>query len=135
MAQRLLERRWPVAVFDIDAAKVAALQALGATPRADAAQAVLGCGILIVCVVDAQQTGDVLFGRRARPQRCAPGRRCCFAPRSRPQDVEDFARRLAERGIAAIDAPMSGGPARARDGIDEPDGGLRGRVFRTPARL
>ena len=37
-------------------------------------------------------------------------------PTIAPQDVERFAQRLLERGIAAVDAPMSGGPVRARDG-------------------
>lgn len=58
IAQRLLDQRWPVQVFDVDAAKVVTLQALGATGRADAAAAVIGCGVLIVCVVNGG------FGRR-----------------------------------------------------------------------
>ncbi|OYV00495.1 MAG: hydroxyacid dehydrogenase, partial [Burkholderiales bacterium PBB5] len=33
-----------------------------------------------------------------------------------PADVEGFAARLAPLGLGCIDAPMSGGPARARDG-------------------
>ena len=33
-----------------------------------------------------------------------------------PDDVERFSARLAQAGLQAIDAPMSGGPARARDG-------------------
>jgi L-threonate 2-dehydrogenase len=116
IAQRLLDQRWPVQVFDVDPAKVAALQALGATGRADAAQAVVGCGVLIVCVVDAAQTQDVLFGPQGAAQVMRAGQAVLLCPTIAPQDVEDFARRLAERGISAIDAPMSGGPARARDG-------------------
>jgi len=116
MAQRLLDQRWPVHVFDVDPAKVAALQALGATPRGDAAQAATGCGVLIVCVVDAAQTEDVLFGPAGAALAMRAGQAVILCPTIAPQDVERFARRLAERGIAAIDAPMSGGPARARDG-------------------
>lgn len=116
MAQRLLDRRWPVHVFDIDVAKVAALQALGATPRANASQAALGCGVLIVCVVDGQQTDEVLFGPDGAAQVMRAGQAVMLCPTISPGDVEDFARRLAERGIATIDSPMSGGPARARDG-------------------
>jgi putative dehydrogenase len=116
IAQRLLDQRWPVQVFDIDTAKVAALQALGATGRADAAQAVMGCGVLVVCVVDAAQTEDVLFGPQGAAQVMRAGQAVLLCPTMAPGDVEDFTRRLAERGIAAIDAPMSGGPARARDG-------------------
>jgi 3-hydroxyisobutyrate dehydrogenase len=39
-----------------------------------------------------------------------------LCPTIAPPDVEDIARELAPRGIHTIDAPMSGGPARARDG-------------------
>jgi putative dehydrogenase len=116
IAQRLLDQRWPVQVFDIDPAKVAALQALGATGRADATQAVMGCGVLVVCVVDAAQTQDVLFGPNGAAQVMRAGQAVLLCPTIAPGDVEDFARRLQERGISAIDAPMSGGPARARDG-------------------
>ncbi len=116
IAQRLLDQRWPVQVVDIDPAKVAALQALGATGRADPAQAALGCGVFIVCVVDAAQTEDVLFGANGAAAVMRAGQAVMLCPTIAPQDVEDFAGRLAERGISAIDAPMSGGPARARDG-------------------
>jgi 3-hydroxyisobutyrate dehydrogenase len=116
IAQRLLDQGWQVRAFDIDAAKMAALQALGASAHADAATAVTGCGVLIVCVVDAGQTDDVLFGPHGAAQVMQPGQVVLLCPTISPGDVEDFARRLAERGISTIDAPMSGGPARARDG-------------------
>jgi L-threonate 2-dehydrogenase len=116
IAQRILEQRWPVQVFDIDAAKMAALQPLGATPRTDAGQAALGCGVLIVCVVDAAQTEDVLFGAQGAARVMRAGQSVLLCPTISPTDVEAFARRLAELGVSAIDAPMSGGPARARDG-------------------
>ncbi|MDB5873985.1 MAG: NAD(P)-dependent oxidoreductase [Ramlibacter sp.] len=116
IAQRLLDHRWPVQIFDIDPAKVAALQALGATPAKDASQAAVGCGVFIVCVVDAAQTEDVLFGANGAAQVMRAGQAVVLCPTIAPQDVEGFARRLGERGISTIDAPMSGGPARARDG-------------------
>jgi 3-hydroxyisobutyrate dehydrogenase len=116
MAAHLLEQDWRVQVCDIDAVKVRALEALGATGRSDAAQAATGCAALIVCVVDAAQTREVLFGRGGAAAEMQPGQAVLLCPTIAPQDVEDFARRLAGRGVAAIDAPMSGGPSRARDG-------------------
>jgi L-threonate 2-dehydrogenase len=116
MAAHLLEQRWPVLVCDVDAAKVRKLEALGATGRGDAAQAAAGCASLIVCVVDADQTRDVLFGRAGAAAAMRPGGAVLLCPTIAPQDAEDIGTRLTERGIAAIDAPMSGGPARARDG-------------------
>jgi 3-hydroxyisobutyrate dehydrogenase len=67
-------------------------------------------------VVDAAQTREVLFGRGGAAAEMQPGQAVLLCPTIAPQDVEDFARRLAGRGVAAIDAPMSGGPSRARDG-------------------
>ena len=116
MAAHLLEQGWPVQVCDIDAAKVRNLEALGATGRSDAAQAAAGCAAMIVCVVDADQTRDVLFGRGGAAAAMQPGQAVLLCPTIAPQDIEAIAARLAGCGIAAIDAPMSGGPARARDG-------------------
>ncbi|ROZ72686.1 NAD(P)-dependent oxidoreductase [Ramlibacter sp. WS9] len=116
MAQRLLDQRWPVHVFDVDPAKMEALQKLGAIPRDNPAHAVVGCGVLIVCVVDAAQTEEVLFGANGAAAAMGAGQTVMLCPTIAPGDVEHFAQRLAEAGISTIDAPMSGGPARARDG-------------------
>jgi 3-hydroxyisobutyrate dehydrogenase len=116
MAARLLAQGWRVHVFDIDPGKVRALQAHGAIAHDSAAQAAKGCDALIVCVVDAPQVDDVLFGRGGAAQAMHAAQSVLLCPTIAPEDVERFANRLAQSGIAAIDAPMSGGPARARDG-------------------
>lgn len=116
MCQRILDQRWPVQVFDVDPAKMAAMQARGAVPRPDAAQASVGCGVLVVCVVDSVQVEDVLFGPRGAASVMRASQTVVLCPTISPVDVEKFAARLSERGIAVVDAPMSGGPARARDG-------------------
>ncbi|NPC56098.1 NAD(P)-dependent oxidoreductase [Caenimonas soli] len=116
MATHLLEQGWPVQVCDLDAGKVRAMKALGAQGRSDPAGVAAGCQALIVCVVDAIQADQVLFGPLGAAKVMGPGQAVLLCPTIAPQDVEDIARRLTERGIGAIDAPMSGGPARARDG-------------------
>ncbi|WP_048440202.1 NAD(P)-dependent oxidoreductase [Caenimonas sp. SL110] len=116
MAQRLLQLQWPVRVCDLDGDKVAALRALGAVACSSAQQAATGCDLLIVCVVDAAQTQDVLFGAKGAAAVMQPGQAVMLCPTISPHDAERLAQRLVERNIGAIDAPMSGGPARARDG-------------------
>jgi 3-hydroxyisobutyrate dehydrogenase len=49
-------------------------------------------------------------------QGLAPGGTVMLCPTVAPQAVEDCAAALAARGIGCIDAPMSGGPVRARAG-------------------
>lgn len=116
MAARLLARGWRVRACDLVAARVDALVRMGAEAAATPADAARGADALIVCVVDAAQAADVLFGARGAAAALPPGRAVLLCPTIAPQDVEGLAARLAECGLAAVDAPMSGGPARARDG-------------------
>eukprot|EP01034_Spumella_vulgaris_P035175 gene35175-43363_t len=62
MAANLLAQGWAVRVHDIDASKVDALVMQGAVAAATPGECAAHAGITIVCVVDAQQTDDVLFG-------------------------------------------------------------------------
>ena len=116
MAANLLDKGWAVQVCDIDGARVSALQAQGALACARPVDAAAGAAVLVVCVVDAVQTADVLFGAGGAVAGMQAGGTVVLCPTISPQDVESLAQRLAASGIHTVDAPMSGGPARARDG-------------------
>ena len=116
MAANLLDRGWSVTAFDIDAEKVEKLKRFGATADIGWAQAAINSIATVVCVVDAPQVEAVLFGADGLAERLQPGQIVLLCPTLAPQQVESFATRLAARGIALLDAPMSGGPARARSG-------------------
>jgi len=118
MASNLLARGWQVQVHDRELTKLEPLQHRGAIACADAAAAAANVPITIVCVVDAAQCDDVLWGDRgvhARPAGLA-GHTVMLCPTISPGDVERIAARLSQAGAATIDAPMSGGPQRAADG-------------------
>lgn len=116
LAARLLELGWSVQVCDLDAARTRAVEVLGAVVRATPVQCAQNCSALIVCVVDSLQIEAVLFGPAGAADGLAAGQAVLLCPTIAPEDAERFATRLQQRGIAAIDAPMSGGPVRARDG-------------------
>ena len=116
MAARLRALDWPVAVHDIDPAAVLAATALGATPCANAVELASCCDCVIVVVVDAAQVAAVLFGTDGVLAAQPLPQAVMLCPTIAPQDTERCAARLAERGVACIDAPVSGGPARAHDG-------------------
>ncbi len=117
IAERLVECGWAPTVRDIDPAREALARSHGLRVANSAAEAAHGAESLIVTVVDATQTEAVLFGAEAGAA-AALSRGACvlLCPTIAPGDVEDFAARLAALGIACLDAPMSGGPARARAG-------------------
>ncbi len=116
MAANLLSKGWQVAVSDLDAQKVKKWVSKGAFDQSIRAQAAPEFIAAIVCVVDAAQTESVLFSANGLAHSLPKGQTVILCPTILPQDVESFASRLAERGIHTIDAPMSGGPARAADG-------------------
>jgi 3-hydroxyisobutyrate dehydrogenase len=116
MAAHLLAQGWTVQVHDIARDKVDALAALGAVPSENAAHAARDVAALVVGVVDAAQARDVLFGANGAASTLRKGSAVLLCPTIAPRDVESIAAQLQAAGLAAIDAPMSGGPARARDG-------------------
>lgn len=116
MAHRLLACGWRVQACDLRPERVQSLVAHGARAAATPADAAADADALIVCVVDANQATEVLFGRNGAAAALGRGRPVLLCPTIAPEDVERIAAALAERGLAVIEAPMSGGPARARDG-------------------
>jgi 3-hydroxyisobutyrate dehydrogenase len=116
MALRLRDRGAEVVVHDIDPSRGPLAAAQGARVVDSAAAVAARCACAIVVVVDAAQTDDVLFGARGVVAAMAAGGTVMLCPTIAPADTERFAARLARHGIATIDAPMSGGPARAREG-------------------
>jgi len=120
MALRLRDAGQAVRVRDLDAARCDQAAAAGCTVAGSAAAAAAaGCALAIVAVVDAAQTDAVLFGDgqdAGAVATLAAGATVMLCPTIGPADVERFAARLAGLGLGCIDAPMSGGPARARDG-------------------
>jgi L-threonate 2-dehydrogenase len=116
MAANLLTQGWPVHVCDLDITKTEYLARLGAAVHAKPSALALQVSLLIVCVVDALQTREVLFGFEGAAKYMQTGSAVMLCPTIAPEDVETCARQLAMLGISTIDAPMSGGPTRAREG-------------------
>ncbi len=116
MASNLLSRGWQVHVCDCIPERSAALVSLGAHVHGAAADAARSARLTIICVVDAQQTRDVLFGAGGVADAMHLGHSVMLCPTMSPDEVEALALDLRPFGLHCIDAPMSGGPARARDG-------------------
>ena len=116
MARNLHARGYRVCSRDVregadDAARAAGLTVCD-SPRTLAAQA----DIAIVVVVNAQQIDAVLFGADGVIHAAGGARTVMLCSTIAPQDTVQFAGRLAAHGLATIDAPISGGPARALAG-------------------
>jgi 3-hydroxyisobutyrate dehydrogenase len=116
MALRLRACGHAVAVRDIDPAPEAVAVAAGAVVYPSPAALARDCALVIVAVVDGAQTDDVLFGADGAAAALPAGAAVLLCPTIAPADVEAAAAGLAALGVGCLDAPMSGGPVRARDG-------------------
>ena len=116
MAARLLSCGYPVAVHDINSQCEAQAVRQGAMACATATGLAASSDVVIVAVVDAAQTNEVLFGSHGAAAMLPRGAAVLLCPTIAPADTERFAARLQQQGIDCLDAPMSGGPVRARDG-------------------
>ena len=116
MALRLRDLGFAVGVRDIDPEREATAAAHRASVHASPAVLARHCNVVVVAVVDAAQCEDVLFGEEGAAPALARGACVMLCPTLSPASTSSFAARLAAFGIDCIDAPMSGGPARARDG-------------------
>ncbi len=88
----------------------------GARPCPSPAELAAACEITIVLVVDAAQVETVLFGPDGAVAALPPGGIVLLASTVDPDFVAALGPRVATVGGMLVDAPVSGGPARAADG-------------------
>jgi 3-hydroxyisobutyrate dehydrogenase-like beta-hydroxyacid dehydrogenase len=88
----------------------------GASEAADPAAVAAASDIVITCVPDAPQVEEAYFGAHGAVNGLREGTTAIDMSTISPIASRSFAEKLAERGIAFVDAPVSGGPARAKEG-------------------
>lgn len=115
MAARLLAAGVPLTVWNRDPAKAAPLGERGARVAAGPAEAVRGAAIAILMLADAAAVEEVLWEGGAA-EALSPGAVVVDMGSIAPAAARDQARRLAARGVAHLDAPVSGGARGAEDG-------------------
>lgn len=116
IALRLIDRGFRVVVRDVDPARVAAALSAGATAAGSAAAVAREADCVLTVVVDAGQTDDVLFGDEGIVGAARRDVAVVMCSTVAPRYTRSLASRLEPHGITLVDAPISGGPARARDG-------------------
>ncbi len=115
VAHSLARRQIPVSGFDLSADAMTSLARIGRA-AGSAAEAVTGCGIAIVVVVNAAQTRAVLFGEGGVARAMTPGGVIMSCATMAPDDARALARDAELFGLLYLDAPISGGSAKANDG-------------------
>lgn len=92
------------------------LRALGVEEAPDAAGVARVSDVVVICVPDAPQVEEVLFGERGVAAGARAQTLVIDASTISPVASRRFAQRLSALEVRFADAPVSGGPVRAADG-------------------
>ena len=102
---------------DLNPQALATLQAAGAKDVAASAERFADkLNAVVLLVVNAKQVEAVLFGDDALADRLKPGTAVMVSSTIAAQDAKRFGEALAARGLIMLDAPVSGGAAKAAAG-------------------
>ena len=116
MAGSLRRAGFAVHVFDIRTEVTQAFAADGGVACASPAELGAQCGVVVSVVVNAAQTESVLFGEGGCAAAMKPGTVFVMCSTVDPNWSVALEARLAALGVLYIDAPISGGAAKAASG-------------------
>ena len=88
----------------------------GGQATASLSELAAACDVVVVLVVNAAQTEDLLFGSGGAAAALKPGSVFVMCSTVDPNWSAALEGRLAERGLLYLDAPISGGAAKAASG-------------------
>ncbi|QEE45303.1 NAD(P)-dependent oxidoreductase [Rhizobium sp. WL3] len=115
MARRLLAAGFPVTVWNRDLRKAEALVSFGASVAVSPTDAVDGADIVFTMLSDGAAVTDVLFSQGVA-EALKQGVVVVDTSSIAPPIARDHASKLVDRGVAHVDAPVSGGVVGAEAG-------------------
>ena len=116
MAANLLRAGYPLHVWNRTPGKAGPLVDLGAVEAASPREMAAEADIVVICVSDTPDVEAVLFGPDGLAHGAREGTLVIDCSTISPSATREFAGRLRERGVAMIDAPVSGGSEGAIHG-------------------
>ena len=116
MAASLRRKGYALRVCDARAGVAQEFAREGGVACATPAEAAAGSSVLVSVVVNAAQTEEVLFGEQGAAASMAPGSVFVMCSTVDPAWSARMESRLADLGLLYLDAPISGGAARAASG-------------------
>jgi 2-hydroxy-3-oxopropionate reductase len=116
MTRNLMRAGYELTVHNRSRAIVDELAAQGATPAASPREVALACEVVITCLPDSPDVEQVALGLNGIVQDAHLGLIYIDMSTISPPVTRHIAARLAEVGVAMLDAPVSGGDVGAQQG-------------------
>lgn len=116
MSANLLRAGFAVSVWNRTPGRADVPVSLGAREAGSPAELAAESQIVVLCVSDTPDVEAVLFGPAGVVEGASPGTLVVDCSTISPARTRAFGERLAEVGVALVDAPVSGGSEGARKG-------------------
>ncbi|KWC55260.1 L-threonate dehydrogenase [Burkholderia ubonensis] len=116
VARSLLRAGFRVHACDVREPVLNAFTAEGGIACATPAELGAQCDVVVTLVVNAEQSETVLFGEHGAVARMKPGGVVIASATVAPEFAIALGRRIEAAGLQMLDAPVSGGAARAASG-------------------
>ena len=114
MAANLARAGFAVTAWNRSPGRAPELDDLGVSRADTPAEVARATDILVICVSDTPDVEAILFGPGGLAEGARRGQLVIDCSTISPSATRDFAARLAERGVALVDAPVSGGSEGAQ---------------------
>ena len=115
LARNLVGAGYPLTLFDVRSEPVAELCELGASAAASPAEVAAASDLVIICVVDDAQVMAVLAGTSGILTAARPGMIVAIHSTILPETMRLAARLAEAKGVALVDAPVSGSAKGAEE--------------------
>ena len=134
MAMRLAGAGFLRSVYDLRPEAMSEFTDLGVRAASSPKDLATDVDLVVIMVVNLEQTEEVLFGAEGAVEGLAEGAIVACMNTIGPRGVRELAARLAERGIRTLDAPVSTGVKGAEAGTLETSSGWARSGTARPSR-
>src|SRR5215210_2707229 len=116
ICRHLLDKGYELLTYDADPEALARLADTPAASAASPGALATEADVVLLSLPNSAVVEEVVFGRSGLMEGLSPGKALIDTSSSRPSSTRSISKRLAADGIDMLDAPVSGGVLRAREG-------------------
>ncbi len=116
MSKNMLKAGYDLTVFDFNKSAVEEVAAAGAKAALSAKEVGENVDVLVTMLPNSPHVKSALFGENGAAEGLKAGTAVIDMSSINPVESQDISKKLAEKGIEMLDAPVSGGEPKAIDG-------------------
>jgi len=116
VCRHLLDRGYELSIYDVNPEALSRLKDTSAEPAASLETLASRADAVLLSLPNSDVVEEVVFGEGGLEDGLSAGKTVIDTSSSKPSSTRSIAKRLAAGGIDMLDAPVSGGVLRAREG-------------------